>query len=52
MEDWKEHCKVFYMGKCKPFAVVRDDTLIEADTVEELIEAIRADAKVSRGEQI
>ena len=52
MEDWKEHCKVFYMGKCKPFAVVRDDTLIEADTVEELIEAIRADAKVSRGAQI
>ena len=34
-EDWQEHCKVFYTGKGKPFAVVRNDKIIEADTVEE-----------------
>lgn len=51
-EDWQEHCKVFYTGKGKPFAVVRNDKIIEADTVEELIETIRPDAKVSRGVQV
>lgn len=38
MDDWKEYCKVLYIGKCKPFAVVRDDTIIEADSVEELLD--------------
>lgn len=52
MEDWKEQCKVLYIGKCKPFAVVRDDTIIEADSVDELIEAIRNDAKLSRGAMV
>lgn len=51
-EDWQEHCKVLYTGKGKPFAVVRNDKIIEADTVEELIEAIRLDAKVSRGVKV
>lgn len=51
-EDWQEHCKVLYTGKGKPFAVVRNDKIIEADTVEELIEAIRLDARVSRGVQV
>lgn len=52
MEGWKDNVRVLYTGKAKPFAVTRNDTLIEADSVEELIEAIRQDAKVGKGTQI
>ena len=46
-ESFKDKCAIFYtIGKCKPFAVMRDDdyTVLEADSVEELIELIRTDA--------
>ena len=43
-EMWRDDCKVIGSN----FAVMRDDTIIEADSVDELIEKIRVDAK-SRG---
>ena len=48
MENWRELCSVVHKGS-PSFAVMREDgQVIEADSFDELIEAIKNDAKVRR----